>query len=154
MRRWAGPVFVLIGTALLVLGLLAIFWIGPSVRRAPIDQRSRTVSTGTGTYYDFAAGEEVESDQIESVINTESDQTVYEGEDPISDDIGVYDQTSGLFDRGAGLRDHLLRGPDRDRPRDRPAGRLLRRRPRRGPDDQVALRDRAGGLPAVGRHAR
>jgi len=93
---------VLLGTALLVFGLLAIFWIGPMVRRAPIDQQSRTISTGTGSYYDFVQGEMVESDQIQSVVNTESDQSVYDGDDPISDDIGVYDQTSGLFDEATG----------------------------------------------------
>lgn len=101
MRGWVGPSLVLVGTLLLVLGLLAVVWIGPTVRQAPVDQRSATISTGSGTYYDFAQGQEVESDQLESVVNTESDQTVYDGEDAIDDDIGVYDQTSGLFDRAA-----------------------------------------------------
>ncbi len=102
MRRFAAPALVAVGTALLLLGLLALAWIGPAVRQAPIDQRSRTVSVGSGTYYDFEQGTEVSSDQLESVINTESDQSVYDGDDAIGDDIGVYDQTSGLFDRATG----------------------------------------------------
>lgn len=102
MRRFAAPTLVAFGTALLLLGLLGLVWIGPAVRQAPIDQRSRTVSVGSGSYYDFEQGTEVSSDQLESVINTESDQSVYDGDDPINDDIGVYDQTSGLFDRATG----------------------------------------------------
>lgn len=98
MRRWVAPGLVLVGTALLVFGFLAWVWIGPAVHRAPTDEQKRTVSLGSGSYYDLEAGEQVQSNGIRSVLNTQSDQSVYEGDDPISDDIAVYDQTSGLFD--------------------------------------------------------
>lgn len=98
MRRMLSPTLVFLGTLLLTVGVLAVVWIGPQVRQAPIDLQSRTVVEGSGSYYDFDQGEEVTSDQLRSVTNTQSDQSVYEGEDPVSDDIAVYDQTSGLFD--------------------------------------------------------
>ncbi|MDX1619621.1 MAG: DUF3068 domain-containing protein [Nitriliruptorales bacterium] len=96
------PILIFVGSLLLAFGVLAWLWIGPAVRKAPIDTQSRTVATGGGTYYDFEQGQEVESDSLESVTNTQSDQSVYEGEDAIDRDIAVYDQTSGLFDRDAG----------------------------------------------------
>ncbi len=92
------PILAFLAALLLTLGLLSWLWIGPTVRRAPIDQQSTTVSLGTGTYYDLDAGESVESDQILSVLNTQSDQSVYEGNGAVGDDIGVYDQDGGLFD--------------------------------------------------------
>lgn len=98
MRRALPPTLVFLGTLLLTVGVLAVAWIGPQVRQAPIDLQSRTVVEGSGSYFDFDEGEEVSSDQLRSVTNTQSDQSVYEGEDPVSDDIAVYDQTSGLFD--------------------------------------------------------
>ena len=102
MRRWLSPILVGLGSALLLFGFLAWLWIGPAVRKAPIDTQSRTVAVGQGTYFNFEQGEEVESDAIQSVTNTQSDQSVYEGDDAISRDIAVYDQTSGLFDEETG----------------------------------------------------
>jgi hypothetical protein len=98
MRRFLPPTLVLVGAFLTALGLLSWLWIGPQARQAPIDQNSQTVSVGSGAYTDLGTQEVVESLGIRSVISTVSDQGVYEGEDPLSDDIGVYDQTSGLFD--------------------------------------------------------
>lgn len=102
MRRWLGPILVGLGSALLLFGFLAWVWIAPAVRQAPVDTQSRTVAVGEGTYFNFEQGEEVQSESLESVTNTQSDQSVYEGEDPISQDIAVYDQTSGLFDEATG----------------------------------------------------
>ena len=101
-RRVLSYGLVFLGTMLVVLGALAWFWIGPQVRQAPIDLQSRTTVVGSGSYYDFDQGEVVDSDQIVSVTNTQSDQSVYEGDDPISDEVAVYDQTSGLFDDATG----------------------------------------------------
>lgn len=100
MRKFLPPVLVLLGAFLFTLGLLSWLWIGPQVRRAPIDQNSQTISVGSGTYTDLGTQEVIESDQVRSVISTVSDQGVYEGDDPLGDDIAVYDQTSGLFDVG------------------------------------------------------
>jgi hypothetical protein len=102
MRRILSGVLVFLGTMLLVVGLLAWLWIGPQARQAPIDTSSQTIAVGGGSYYDFEQGETVTSDELRSVLNTQSDQSVYEGDDAVGDDIAVYDQTSGLFDDASG----------------------------------------------------
>jgi hypothetical protein len=101
VRRALPSILIFLGTLLLVFGLLAWVWIGPQARQAPIDTQSRTISLGEGSYHDFEQGETVTSDQLRSVVNTESDQSVYDGDDPVGDDIAVYEQTSGLFDDGS-----------------------------------------------------
>lgn len=102
MARTIPSVLVFLGALLVTLGLLAVFWIGPRARQAPIDQQSATVATGEGTYWNFEAQEQVESTSIRSMTNTESDRSVYEGPNAISEAIGVYDQTGGLFDDDTG----------------------------------------------------
>ncbi len=100
MRRFLPPILVLVGAFLFTIGLMAWLWIGPQAKQAPIDQNSRTVSVGSGSYTDLGTQEVIESDQIQSIVSTVSDQSVYEGDAPIADDVAVYDQRSDLFDTG------------------------------------------------------
>ena len=148
MARRVGFVLVFVGLFLLFFGLFERFYAYPRLKKAPLDQYSSPVATGTGTYFNRSPDKLAEVDRR-----------------PAHEQAHRPGRRRRRHRRGRGLgllqqhdrhrrpgRDHRHPGADRPRPGDRPVGPVLRREPAPpGPHPQVPVRHREDHLPVLGR---
>ena len=94
MARRVGFVLVFVGLFLLFFGLFERFYAYPRLKKAPLDQYSQPVATGTGTYFNRSPDrlEEVTGAQLKNVRTVRGD--VGAG----SDEVAVWDSFNSTVD--------------------------------------------------------
>ena len=94
MARRVGFVLVFVGLFLLFFGLFDRVYIYPRLKKAPLDQYSQPVATGTGSYFNRSPDKlrEIEGAQLKNLRTVRGDR------DAGSDEIAVWDSFNSTID--------------------------------------------------------
>jgi Porin PorA len=94
MTRRVGFVLVFVGLFLLFFGLFERFYAYPRLKKAPLDQYSQPVATGTGTYFNRSPDKltEVNGAQLRNVRTVRGDVSAG------SDEVAVWDSFNSTVD--------------------------------------------------------
>jgi len=94
MARRVGFVLVFVGLFLLFFGLFDRVYIYPRLKKAPLDQYSQPVATGTGSYFNRSPDtlREIDGAQLENIRTVRGDR------DAGSEEIAVWDSFNSTID--------------------------------------------------------
>jgi hypothetical protein len=97
VSRRVGFALVFVGLFLLFFALLVRFYAYPRLQKAPLDQYSKPVAVGTGTYFNRAQLEEVEGAQLQNIRVVRGDVNAGSSDTAVWDS---FNSTTDLADGG------------------------------------------------------